>query len=498
MRAIANIVLLLSVNTFAQVNGDWLESGPMKIRVNPDGQIATFNNNAASEINTGSNNHIFKFINMWVSGYDIDKKLYITSVNGFANKSDYSPGPIDSLTYAGAEPSAWNFVWSVNEDEIIYHRKNFKSTNYQMPESIKNWPSNGSGRYNKYLAPFIDYDANGKYNPEEGDFPNIKGNKSTYFIINDNYSEHKASGGAPLKIEIYGMAYSIANLPNTIFIKYYLVNRTNKDFYDIKISFHTGFQLGNESDNYCGTLVTDNTIFSYNGDSNDENHFGTSQPIGSLMVLNKNLSSTLAIANDTSLITGMPTTPTQHRNVMEGKWKTNLNLTYGGNGTSNTSLANFIYPGATDQAFPSQNWEENSMPGSRSMLANLSFTDLKSKDYIDLDIAISGYEKGDALPYKFLSTKSNEIKNSWLKNSAKTAIVNNETYHIKNPINVGENFEENWFNSFNLISIFNTHGQLINTFKTTDRSPCILDTKGIYYLRFKSDNQIITKKILVL
>ncbi len=497
MRVFAIIAFLLSNTTFAQMNGDWIESGPLKLRVNADGQIATFNNMAASEINSGSNNHIFKFINMWISGYDTANKLYITSVNGFTNKSDYSPGPIDSLSFAGAEPSAWNFVWSVADDEIYSHRKNFRSASYQMPESIKNWPSNGSGKFNKYLAPFIDYDANGKYNPESGDYPDIKGNKCSYFIVNDNYSEHKASGGAPLKLEIYGMAYSLNQLPNTVFVKYYLVNRTNKDYHDLKVSFHTGFQLGYDGDNYCGTLVTENTIFAYNGDLNDENHFGNSRPLGSLMILSTNLTSTLALQSDTNLISGMPATPFQHRLVMDGKWKSNIPLTYGAEGTSNNLPANFIYPGLSDKAFSGQNWEESSTPGMRSMLANLSYSDLKAKGYLDIDIAISGYEKSDELPYKFLATKAIEIKDLWVKSSAKTKLAIQEKYLLKNPIFVGETLNHFWFDFFEKISVYTMQGKLLEAYNPRLKNQLIFENAGIYYLRFESDNQMFIKKILV-
>ena len=61
MRLAAIILLFISINTFAQVNGDWIESGQLKLRVNADGEMATFNNSAASELPAGSNNNLFKF-----------------------------------------------------------------------------------------------------------------------------------------------------------------------------------------------------------------------------------------------------------------------------------------------------------------------------------------------------------------------------------------------------------------------------------------------------
>lgn len=490
--------MLISINTLAQVNGDWIESGQLKLRVNADGQMATFNNNASSELIAGSNNHLFKFIDLWISGKDSADNLYITSVNGFNAKSDYSPGPIDSLTYRGAEPADWNYVWSVTADAIKEHRKNFQDVNYTISESIKNWPSNGTDKFYKYLAPFIDYNQDGKYNPEKGDYPDIIGNKVTYFIVNDNYSEHKASGGQPLKIEIYGMAYSLENIPNTVFIRYYIINRTNKNFKDLKISFHTGFQLGNDKDNYCGTIVPKNMIFSYNGDDNDDNHFGNSKPLASLMVLNTNLSSTLYITKDTLSFTGMPTSPMQHRNMMDGKWKSSKILTFGGDGTGNNSNSSFVYPGSTDPAFKGQNWEESLIPGERSVLANMTFPALVSKGgFIELDVAVSGFNMSEGNAYVFLDKKADDIKNTWMKNINSSKELKPLAYRLRNPIVSGENFYEDWFENFEQIAIHNHLGQTIKLLNTKVDNTLVINQRGIYYISFKSENQIITKKILI-
>lgn len=498
MRLAAIILLFISINTFAQVNGDWIESGQLKLRVNADGEMAKFNNSAASELPAGSNNNLFKFINLWISGNDDSNKLHITSVNGFTNKSDYSPGPIDSLNYKGADPLVWNKVWSVSAVQIQEHRKNFQNTNYIVSDAIKNWPSNGTERFNKYLAPFIDFDKDGKYDPTKGDYPEIIGTKASYFIVNDNYSEHKASSGQPLKIEIYGLAYTLADAPNTVFAKYFIINRTSTNYKDINVSFHAGFQLGNDKDNYCGTIVPKNMIFSYNGDANDDNHFGTTQPLASLMILNKKLSSTLYITNDTAINSGMPIAPNQHRNMMLGNWKTAKLLTFGSDGMSNTSQSKFVYSGNTDPDFNGQTWKENTAAGERSMLANMSYPTLVSKEYIELDIAISGYDKSNGDPYIFLANKADEIKNNWARQILNTSKkLKSLEFTLKNPALSNENIYQNWMSGFEELSISNQFGQLVRELNTKVNNTLIMENKGIYYFTFKSENQIITKKILI-
>jgi hypothetical protein len=498
VKFITYILLLISINTLAQVNGDWMQSGQLKLRVNADGQLATFSNTAGSELVAGSNNHLFKFINLWISAKDNNDKLYIASTNGFNNISDFSQGPIDSFNYFGAEPSAWNQVWSVSALDIKEHRTNFRNTNYTVSDAIKNWPSNGSDRFNKYLAPFIDYDKDGLYNPAKGDYPEIIGDQASYFIVNENYSEHKASGGQPLKIEVYGMAYSLATLPNTIFVKYFIINRTPANYKDIRVSFHSGFQLGNDKDNYCGTLVNKNMVFAYNGDANDDNHFGTNKPLASLMMLNKDLASTLYITNDRDTNSGMPSIPNEHRNMMEGNWKSGKLLTFGNQGLDNTKTSKFVFPGLTDPSFTSQNWVETSMPGERSLLANLTYPSLNTKGYLEMDIAISGFEKSSGNAYDFLEQKASEIKSIWSSRTAAITSFNAKEIDFKNPILKGENFYQAWFETFKEIIIINHLGQITKTINPTMENVLILNQPGIFFICFKSENQIITKKILIL
>jgi hypothetical protein len=151
------------------------------------------------------------------------------------------------------------------------------------------------------------------------------------------------------------------------------------------------FELGNSQDNYCGTLVSKNMVFGYNGDDNDENHFGTAKPLAAAMILNHNLSSSLYISNDLNSETGMPTKPLEHRNFMEGNWKSSKPLSYGNDGLGNGVPAQFVYPGKSDPKFTSTNWVETQIPGERSILANLSYDSLRSKGFIEVDFALLGF-----------------------------------------------------------------------------------------------------------
>lgn len=484
----------------AQQDNCILKSGQLNLRINSDGRLAVYNSEPSSEFVEGSNNHLFKFINVWISGYDTLSNLYITTVNEFANKNDYSQGPIDSLTSTGSEPDDFRKVWHVTSADINQHLKNFAKPGYTPKDDIKTWPANGFARFNKYLAPFADNDKNGKYEPEKGDYPLIEGDNAAFFILNDNYAEHKASGGQPLKIELYCMLYSYNNLPNTVFAKYYIKNLTSTDYEDIIISINTAFELGNSNDNYCGTSVTANSIFTYNGDDNDENHFGKNKPIAFISFLGKNISSSAYITNDTDTLSGMPTTPQSHRYTMEGRWKNSKNISFGNDGKGNNQTSKYVYSGNTDPNFASQTWVENSLAGMRTMLANTEIGQLKSKSHITLDFAISGIDNTDKNPYDFVFEKSNEIKNVWLAKSATIKKVEDveKLLIVKNPIHQGENIYQFEYKNFDKISLINSYGVLIKEINPKIENELKLYDTGLCFIKYYYENQVYIKKLVII
>ena len=52
-------------------------------------------------------------------------------------------------------------------------------------------------------------------------------------------------------------------------------------------------------------------------------------------------------------------------------------------------------------------------------------------------------------------------------------------------------------NVFDKLIISNQFGQLVRELNTKVNNTLIMENKGIYYFTFKSENQILTKKILI-
>lgn len=492
------LLILPCLPVWAQVSGEWINPGNLYFRVNSDGQLAHYNNEPASGSAQGSDKHFFNFINFWISGYDASNQLHISTVNGFSRKTDFSPGPTDSLTYIGLDPAEWNYVWSINRSQIRSHRNQFMQSGYQPVEAIKNWPAAKIGRFSDYPAPFIDYDGDGLYRPEKGDYPDFPGESALYFIVNDNYSEHKASGGQPLKIELYGMIYTFSGVPNTVFGKYYVINRTDKDFRDIRFSVHSSFRLGDPADNYCGTHVAGNSLFAYNGDVDDAGYFGNSKPVAILTFLNQKLNSALYITNDSDARSGMPQTAAEYREMMNGGWKNGTRLTFGNQGMDAGTAASFVYCGTTDPLHQGD-WTENGVAGVRSLLGNLNFQTLNSGEYLPIEFAVTGLESTKGNPYNEVLTISQKLSSVWASSLSSSKIdLQRESVALKNPMNKGELMDLKSLNDIHEITVYNALGEKIKTVDPSVENTLTMDETGLFYFILRSENQFITKKILIL
>ncbi|MBK9456642.1 MAG: hypothetical protein IPO24_14170 [Bacteroidetes bacterium] len=99
------------------------------------------------------------------------------------------------------------------------------------------------------------------YDPENGDYPIIRGDKAAYFIFNDDADIHTETDGAKLKLELHGMAYAFdapedSALNNTLFINYSIINRSLIDYTQFQVGVFTDFNVGAFDDDYVGCDTT--------------------------------------------------------------------------------------------------------------------------------------------------------------------------------------------------------------------------------------------------
>jgi hypothetical protein len=94
---------------------------------------------------------------------------------------------------------------------------------------------------------------------------------------------------------------------------------------------------------------------------------------------------------------------------------------------------------------------------------------------------------------------SNEISTFYRgQNLGIKPITNTNAIQLKNPILVGENILTNTLQNFDKIEVYNSVGQRIKSIKMSVENTLTIDEPGIYYISLIVENQIITKKLIII
>lgn len=241
-----------------------------------------FNSISGFEVPKGSGRNTMFAANLWVTGKYNDTVYANAETFGYFTTNNVPTlnlsGPI-STDYSSFDfHLKWDRVWKVNFSDLQFHVANWQNTGYQPPQVLLDWPAHGDTANGQafYLAPFVDVNNDGIYNPFDGDYPKIKGQQAVFFIRNDSRilrTQH------PMHSEIHGMAYaydcpSDSALNHTVFLDVTVYNRSNRDYDSTYIGFFTDFDLGNSNDDRMACDVDRSTFYVYNGDAIDEDNFG--------------------------------------------------------------------------------------------------------------------------------------------------------------------------------------------------------------------------------
>ena len=249
---------------------------------------------------------------LWLGGTDVNEQLKLAALR-YRNGQDYWTGPLTEVfaetDYETCDAYDQHFITTqdmIREFTSWYEAgiadqqngTNIQSTlhpNYEVPDIIKNWPAHGdlSAGQDYYLAPFYDYNDDGHYNWQDGDYPwhdinrtkectvdrtvSLYGDLNFWWVMNDKGNIHTETGADPIGMEIRSQAFSFASndeVNNMTFYNYELINRGTQTLYDTYFGFFTDGALGDPYDDYVGCDVNRGLAYYYNGDNLDLDNSG--------------------------------------------------------------------------------------------------------------------------------------------------------------------------------------------------------------------------------
>jgi len=189
-------------------------------------------------------------------------------------------------------------VWPVDIGTIWDHASNWDQPGYVMSYVIENWPGNGNTSNGEplILAPFRDLDADSLYEPQQGEFPLIKGDDAVYYVMNDrnlaDWSNSSDQVGVEIRLMTHGQHYTGNDaVDNTLITNYNIINRSAQHYDTLYIGSFESSMIGCEWDNYVGCDTMLNMGYTFNGDAYDETTagYGDHPPALGIVALNADL-----------------------------------------------------------------------------------------------------------------------------------------------------------------------------------------------------------------
>lgn len=552
--------------SFFQVNAQtWafatLDINQAKAGINSNGDLFWNYSNPQFEIPQDSGAHVIFAGAMWLGGLDSGNAIHIAAQTYRQTGSDFYPGPkMNSGSYSVANDLLWNKTWKINKttiDTFLMWRANPGNfPGYTIPSVLTSWPGNGDVQQGQsaQLAPFIDVNSDGVYDPNSGDYPCIKGDQAVLVIFNDDRNTHGETGGAKLGVEVHLMMYAYKApgtwLDSTIFSNYKIYNHSNSTYSETYLGMFHDFDLGDYSDDFVGCDVGRNIAYVYNGDANDGSSpipttgtFGANPPAegivflaGPLADVNDNVDNdrdgVINQPGETCLMnrhtyynnnfnaTGNPVNDTNHYDYLAGFWLDGSPVTYGGTGYGGSTPADFMFPGDTDPTgwgtnfVPQLPWDETSsgnLPSDRRSLSSSGPFTLEAGSMDCIDFAYV-FGRGNNGPLSSVAVMQN------IADSAHAFYANNNPCTCDpNPLGVNEQkdvavgiYPNPATDQIKIIcgdnstgaqiEIVDATGKLVHTSTVLSGNSAVVDTsdfsKGIYFVRINKGSVVLTGKFI--
>ncbi|MGP8214478.1 MAG: T9SS type A sorting domain-containing protein [Bacteroidia bacterium] len=341
---------------------------------------------------------------LWVGGVDAGGQLKVAAMTYRQNGEDFWAGPIyPGFTITASECLQWDKLFYVTRQEV----ENWVAlaSTYGTPTSdIANWPGNDPWTGGGMLAPYIDVNGDGTYDPGAGvgDYPayDLAGTSTTYknqifgdatlwWVINDIGNAHTESGGISIGLEVHEQCFAFQTndaVNNMTFYNLEIINKSTYQVNNCYMSPWNDVDLGNGDEDYVGCDVGRNMGYQYKGDqpydadgsgnfAGEIGYHGNLPAIGQVFfqgpvadkgdkhcyVETVDSQQVLGMAkfvyyNNDFTVQGNPTKASDYYNYLRGIWEDGSPMTYGGNGYQTSSVpASYMFcwtPGGACSSSP--------------------------------------------------------------------------------------------------------------------------------------------------
>lgn len=250
---------------------------------------------------------------LWFTGYDDGNNLRCAAQTYRNQGHDFWPGPLkfgEDITVQ--ECANFDHHFKVEGEDIKKFLAKVKANGGtiaegDIPESIRYWPGKGNpllqnhASYSKWyfndgpLAPFFDADADGNYDPRQGDYPVIKvitdpntgissgfyADQMIFWVINDLGNIHARTTGKEIGVQVNCLAFAYQTsdeINDMTFYTYEIFKKSAGDLQNAYMGLFVDPDLGDYNDDYVGCDTVRNLGFCYNAD-NDDAVYGAGPPI---------------------------------------------------------------------------------------------------------------------------------------------------------------------------------------------------------------------------
>lgn len=463
---------------------------------------------------------------VWIGGIDEQGQLRVAAQTYRQTGNDFFPGPLDATGTVTSQACAdFDRIWKVNKSTI----DSFVAGNFSVvPNSILQWPAKGNPNLSflpsQDLAPFIDADNNGAYDPSHGDYPSIAGDQALWFVFNDNGNTHSETGSPAIGLEVQCMVYAFKDsascLFNTTFYHYKMINKGAASLDSTFIGIWADPDLGCAFNDYVGCDSTKNSAIVYNMTAIDVgsgcvNDYGSDPPVLAINILkgpeDENgqihyMDHFMFYNNDYSGI-GNPQNMDAYYNLMNAVFPDGSHLTYGGQGYGGTTNTNYAFSGNPSE---SDKWSEcttgNPPTDRRVVLSSGPFL-FSAGQTKTLDFSVV-WDQNSIYPCPSFSTINNAADCAAAQFNTTVNFTGVSTIHnSNNTVEVFPNpLSENGTITFHLknaerIRVFDISGRLMSNIPVRGQSTLQLKntlTRGIYlYEVVFKDQTMKAGKIIV-